>query len=160
MKKIIVLTLIVFVLGWLSNTAYSQNFTNNASMFTSNELISPSDWINEEDILIQGNYITINFGNREIGLARYANSGSMDPILDIGANGIEIKPNSEEELQVGDIVTFKPFWSNKLIVHRIIQIGNDDEGWYCVTKGDNNILTDPGKLRYGEIESILAVILY
>ena len=160
MKKLIIIALIVFVLGWLSNTAYSQNFSNNASMFTSRELISPSDWISDEDISIYENYLNIDMGNREVELAGYADSDSMDPTLDIGANGIEIKPQSEEEIQVGDIITFRPFWSNRLIVHRVIQIGEDEEGWYCITKGDNNILTDPGKLRSEEIESILAIIIY
>jgi len=158
MKKLIILILIVFALGWLSNTAYGINFPSSPSIFTSKELISPSDRITEDDISIFDDYIIINIQNAT--WARYADSNSMDPLLDYGANGIEIVPESTDDIHVGDIVIFEPFWSSNLIVHRVTQIGEDEDGWYCITKGDNSNITDPGKLRYEQIEFILVGILY
>ncbi len=158
MKKLIFLILIVFALGWLSNTAYSQNFPNSPSIFTSRELISPSDRITEDDISIFEDYIVINI--QDATWSRYADSNSMDPLLDYGANGIEIVPESENDIHVGDIIVFRPFWSDNLIVHRVISIGEDEQGWYCTTKGDNSNITDPGKLRFDQIEYILVGIFY
>ena len=57
-------------------------------------------------------------------LSKYSFSESMVPVFDAGANGVGIKPFSENDLHVGDIVTFRQ--NNKLIVHRIIEKGIDD----------------------------------
>lgn len=157
-KRLIGVMVLIFVLGWFANTAYSLGFDENPISFTSDELISPQDRISENDIHIFEDHIVIYVDNA-IG-ARYTDTNSMDPVLDYGTNGIEIVPSSEESIHVGDIVTFRTFWSNGLIVHRVIMIGEDDQGWYCVTKGDNNIFTDPGKLRFKDIEYVLIGVLY
>ncbi len=47
-----------------------------------------------------------------------------------------------------------------LIVHRIVEIGNDDEGRYYILKGDNNRFADPGKIRYPQIRYVLIAVVY
>ena len=157
-KRVIGLMALIFILGWFTSTAYSMSINENPSVFTSNELISPQDRINENDIYIFDDRIVIYVDNA-LG-AKYTDTNSMDPVLDYGANGIEIIPSAYEQIHVGDIITFRTSWSNSLIVHRVILVGEDDQGWYCVTKGDNNVFTDPGKLRFEDIEYVLIGVLY
>lgn len=64
-------------------------------------------------------------------------SGSMRDKIDIGDVVIvkKLKPQELNELEVGNILVFK--MDNKVIVHRIVEIKNDD-GLLFVTKGDAN----------------------
>jgi len=155
--KILLITL-VFMLGWTSSYVYSGSSLENPSSFISKELISPHDRVGEDDVYIFQNQIIIDISDAYGAI--YADTNSMDPVLDDGAIGLEIIPTSEQDIFVGDIVTFRSSWSNSLIVHRVIMVGQDDQGWYCVTKGDNSIFTDPGKLRFEDIEYLLIGVLY
>jgi hypothetical protein len=125
------------------------------SMFTSNQVHAPSDFIKEDNILVYNDKIVINVDNAS--LSRYASSGSMLPLFDTGANGIRIKPQTSDEIKLGDIVSYER--NSELIVHRVIEIGTDEQGLYFVTKGDNNAFSD-GKIRFDEIKYITIGILY
>ena len=46
------------------------------------------------------------------------------------------------------------------IGHRIISIGNDEEGTYYIMKGDNNQVQDPYKVRFSNIKYILIGVFY
>ena len=91
------------MLGWLANTVYSIN-PENPLMINPKELISPSDIIKENQIVIYEDRIVIFIPHAK--WSRYADTNSMDPILDKGANGLQIIPNSAEEIHIGDIVTY------------------------------------------------------
>ena len=52
----------------------------------------------------------------------------MDPLLDEEANGLEITPQNQEDLQVGDVIAYET--NIGIIVHRIIDINEDEQGWY------------------------------
>ncbi len=155
--KILLITL-VFMLGWTSSYVYSGTSLENPSSFVSDELISPQSRISEDDVYIFGDHILIEISDASGAI--YADTNSMDPVLDDGAIGLEIVPSSEDSIHIGDIVSFRTYWSNSLIVHRVIMIGEDDQGWYCITKGDNSAFTDPGKLRFEDIEYVLIGVLY
>ena len=71
-----------------------------------------------------------------------------------------MKPASPAILDVGDIISFYPSFAEGLVVHRIIEIGNDNKGWYARTKGDNNPSADPGKVRFEDIHGVIVAILY
>ena len=118
-------------------------------------LSAPYDFIKEEQIIAYENKIVLEIENYS--LSRYSPSKSMVPVLDSGANGIGIKPKSEDELHVGDIITFKQ--NNDLIIHRIVEKGIDKDGWFFITKGDNNNITD-GKIRFSQIDSVLVALIY
>ncbi len=45
-------------------------------------------------------------------------------------------------------------------VHRVVEIGNDANGLYFVTKGDNFFKEDPDKVRFSQVEGIIVGILY
>ncbi|UZE93905.1 MAG: hypothetical protein IB618_04060 [Candidatus Pacearchaeota archaeon] len=119
---------------------------------------SPGNWIKENQILLYEDRIVIFIPNATI--STYANTNSMDPVFDSTANGIEIVPQGPEDIHVGDIIAYESNpGSNMLIVHRVIEIGIDKEGWYCIPKGDNAI-QDDGKIRFQRIKYITIGILW
>lgn len=119
---------------------------------------SPGDWIKEDQIYIYQDRIVIFLPNPTVSF--FADTNSMDPSIDFTANGIEIKPQSPEQIQVGDIIVFKPNLNkNEYIVHRVIEIGTDELGWYCITKGDNALQND-GKIRWPQVEAVMVIIIY
>ena len=117
--------------------------------------ISPSDHVGEDDIIVLDNKVILNI--RGVSLSNYADSGSMVPVLDKGANGIRIVPLSEDEVEVGDIVSFRI--GGILVVHRVIEKGVDDEGVWFDVKGDANMIGD-GRIRFEDIEYVTVGILY
>ena len=108
---------------------------------------TPSDYIKENQIEIMDDKIIIYVENPS--LSKYADTGSMIPLLNEYSNGIRIIPDSEEDIFVGDIVTFEK--DNRLIVHRVIEKGSDEDGTFFVTKGDNVSISD-GKIRFSDIK--------
>jgi len=118
-------------------------------------LNSPGDWIKESGIHVYENAIVIDIEGAT--LARYAPTGSMKPVLDDKSTGIRIQPKSPEQISIGDIVTFEK--DEELIVHRVIDKGEDSEGEYFITKGDNNDITD-GKIRFQDIKYVTIGVLW
>ena len=116
---------------------------------------APSDFISEDNILTYPNRVVLELEDYKI--SRYAPTKSMVPVLDAGANGIGITPESADDLSVGDIITFRD--GNDLIVHRIIEKGVDFEGDYFITKGDNNTISD-GKVRFDQVDTVLVALIY
>ena len=123
---------------------------------TSIEQKSPSDWIAQENIHILENNVVIDITDPQ--WAVFTDTNSMDPVLDQGAHGIQVVPGSPDDLEIGDIISFTS--TQGIIIHRIIDIGHDDQGWYAITKGDNNAVADPGKLRFSQVHRVLVGILY
>lgn len=157
MKNLILAGILVFLLGWLSNSVYSER-SESPLTIGPREIISPSDIIKENQIVIHKDKIVINIDNAS--WTRYADTNSMDPVLDKNANGLQIVPELEDDISIGDIITYKPEWSDKLVVHRVIYTGEDDLGKYFITKGDNSTRTDPGKIRFNQIKYILIGVIY
>lgn len=62
-------------------------------------------------------------------------SGSMSPNINKGDVVIYEKIDSYDSLKIGDVIVYK--YDNVVVVHRIINIINED-GYYFYTKGDNN----------------------
>lgn len=157
MKKAILLVIFVFLLGWLSSNVYSLNSESPLNVVP-REINSPSDIVKENQIVIFEDKIVIYVNHAK--WSRYADTNSMDPVLDIGTNGLQIIPNSKDDINIGDIITYEPDWTDKLVVHRVINIGEDNKGWYCVTKGDNSTRTDPGKIRFEQVRYLLIGVIY
>ena len=124
----------------------------------SSEKLSPKDRITEDQIHIYSDRIVIDI--EEASWATYADTNSMDPLLDIGANGIEIIPKSENDLHIGDIAAYQSKSSQELIVHRIVEIKEDEQGKYFIFKGDNNKTEDIEKVRFNQIKYVLIGIIY
>ncbi len=157
---IIIMILTVILLGIVSFLWIDSEVENPFTTFSTfgnslTEKSSPANWIKENQILIYDDRIVILVANAT--LSRYSDTNSMDPNIDFNANGIEIKPGSPSQIHVGDIISFEQ--GGELIVHRVIKIGMDEQGWFCVTKGDN-ALQDDGKIRFTQINSITIAIIY
>lgn len=76
-------------------------------------------------------------------------SESMEPTIMTG-DAIFVKEVKEEELKVGDIISFHT--GNIINSHRIIEIVKDGENTKYRTKGDHNQLEDKELVSYEQIE--------
>lgn len=160
MKKILfclVITL-VFLTGFLSCYAVNSVYIDTEKPFLIG-LVSaksqPSDWIGEKDIVVLPDKVIINLKNAF--LSKYADTGSMLPTLGENANGIKIKPESAEQINVGDIITYQQ--KDMLIVHRVVAKGEDEKGVYFITRGDNNQESD-GKVYFQDIKYVTVALIY
>ena len=116
----------------------------------------PSDRIKIENLEINKTHIAFKLENSLV--AEFSNTGSMLPTLSSTATAIQIKPKNETDLEPGDIISYR--YENSIIVHRIVEIGYDFEGWYAYAKGDNNPLRDKDKIRFSQIDRVLVAIIY
>jgi len=156
--------ILIFILGIISTNFINSylvnelenpfnNFSSNITWINSKE--APSDFINENQIEISPDRVIIYVKNAS--LSSYAKTGSMKPVLDENSNGIKIKPVSEEEINIGDIITFQE--GNYLVIHRVIQKGSDENGIYFITKGDDNNVSDE-KIRFKDIRYKTIALIY
>ena len=137
--------------------ASNQNMLSGSFLFNPSPgaMKAPSNFISEENILVYEDRIVIKI--EKYTLSRYDSSNSMIPVLDKGTTGIGINPKSEEDIHIGDIITFKQ--GEDLIAHRVIEKGTDKNGYFFITKGDNNDIDD-GKIRFSQIDSVLIALIY
>ncbi|MEM4358203.1 MAG: signal peptidase I [Candidatus Pacearchaeota archaeon] len=145
---------LLFSMFYLSQLALS---FNEKPFGIANDLPSPADRINESSIHIYEDKVVIVIPNSF--LVRFAATKSMDPVLDVEANAIEIKPEKPSDLQVGDIISYRSV-SGDVIIHRIVKIGDDEKGWYAITKGDNNEYADIEKVRFEQIRGVVIALIY
>lgn len=122
-------------------------------------VVSPSDTISESQIQVYEDKVIIRIP-QGAKYASYTNSKSMSPVLDEGANGIEIVPKSIDEIHIGDIIAYETKWSSIPIVHRVIAIKEDGKGIYFILKGDNNLKRDPENVRFEQIRYKLVAVIY
>lgn len=125
---------------------------------TNEELPSPYNWIKESQISVEGNQVVIKIDDAQ--WSRFTDTNSMDPVIDKGANAIQIVPENEAQIHVGDIVSYESDYSDGIIIHRVVEVGYDKDGWYCLMKGDNNSRVDPGKVRFKQIKRITVAVIY
>lgn len=137
--------------------AFSAGVENPLSMNVFNlqqDALSPGDWISQNQIFMNKDSIVIMVPNAS--LSSYAPTGSMEPVFDENSNGIRIKPADEDQIQVGDIITY----GDKNIVHRVIEKGEDEGGVWFMAKGDNNDVDDGVKIRFSDIKYVTIGVLY
>jgi len=156
--------LIVFGLGWMLNDAFSIGLEQPGVISGSSiypitpERASPSDIVPQDNIHVYSDKIVIEVDNPQ--WATFVDSNSMDPVFDKGANALQIVPTDPEQIQAGDIISFSVDYDSGVIIHRVIETAYDDDGWYAITKGDNNAYKDPGKVRFENVKKQLIGIIY
>ena len=160
MIKVIGLLLIAVSLFAIAAIALGQTSTGfslaNGVPAQGPEMVSPADRVDSENIAIMANGVLIR-DLKDVRLVNLADTNSMDPVLDAEATAIEIIPKSADELNVGDIVSYQS--GSNTVIHRIISVGSDGE-WYAITKGDNNAVSDPEKVRFEQIKGVVVGIVY
>jgi hypothetical protein len=151
-----------FIFGWAAASFYIGlpvlGVEKPLAFFEAGEKSSPTDRIKDYNIKAFDDKIVIYVKNPYV--AKFADTGSMEPVLDRKSTGIEITPKSSDEIKAGDIISYKQKNSDDTIIHRVVKIGEDSEGWYAVTKGDNNNANDFEKVRFSQVKRILVGILY
>ncbi|MGV8162256.1 MAG: hypothetical protein ACP5N2_02890 [Candidatus Nanoarchaeia archaeon] len=118
---------------------------------------TPRDRISSEDIKVDSSKVIILVADAY--LAEFADTGSMLPALGSDSTGIQIKPVKETDIYPGDVISYR-LESGIVIIHRVLEVGYDSEGWYAITKGDNNYFADRTKVRFYQIEKVLVGIIY
>jgi hypothetical protein len=155
----LILIVSFFVIGWIACAGYIQYSEQSKeqpySEVSGLEISSPGDWIAKEQIIQEENKIIVELSNATI--AQFTDTNSMDPLIDIYANSIEISP-VKDQLKVGDIISYQS--DSKTIIHRIVLISEDENGTFYITKGDNNNLPDKYKVRFEQIKGFVVGILY
>ena len=158
-----ILLVIAFMLGVIADNVF-QYFKpyskEQAASFSEScgSNIMPLGRISREDIHIYPNEVCISL--KEPYLAYYTDTGSMEPMLGRGAKGIEIQPKGPQDIHIGDIVSYRSEYAPGLVVHQVYNISYDENGWYATMKGINNKEADPGKVRFSQINKVLAVAIY
>lgn len=142
MKRIIIL-LIILLSGCNLNSNYDID-------------CSPRDRIKQEDIHVYDDRVYLNITGTE--WAEFDNTNSMLPTFDRGHNTLEFVPHNESDIVVCDIVSYQS--NDNVIIHRVMEIDEDEDGWYAILKGDNNKVDDPGKVRFNQIKGVVVGILY
>lgn len=128
------------------------------AVFEVENTIAPSDHVPEEKIHVYNDKIIIEI--EDAAWARFTDTNSMLPVIDTGANSIEITPESAEQVHVGDIISYKSKFADGIIIHRVVEVGQDADGWFCKVKGDSLKQEDPGKIRFSQIVGIVVGIIY
>lgn len=83
------------------------------------------------------------FGLKELAVL----SGSMEPTIPVGSI-VYVKPMAAEQLEPGDVCTFKLSDGSTLVTHRVVSI--DPENRTLVTQGDANDAPD-GDLPFAQV---------
>ena len=151
-------TVLLIVILTLFYIAFESKAEIPASIISGEEQLSPEDHIKEEDIHVYDDRVVIDIVNPY--WASFTDTNSMDPIIDEDANSIQIIPQNLEDVHVGDIISYESEYANGVIIHRVVFKGQDEQGIYYYLKGDNNVMRDPGRVRFDQLRRITVGIIY
>lgn len=163
-KKIFALASIVAVVaavlvlfgGKLNNDAFA--VTGFAVRGGSADTSSPADRITEDIIRTSEETVLIKIANATIG--RLEGTNSMSPVLGSNSSTIMVQPERAEDVKEGDIIAYSSEEASGFVVHRVVKVGKDENGWFAETKGDNAVADDPVKVRFEQVRYVIVGILY
>jgi signal peptidase len=93
-------------------------------------------------LALLGSLLTVAATNA-LGYSSYViYSGSMDPTVKVGSL-LLTRPADVEDLQVGDVITYRSPGNHTNLTHRIVNIRQQDGEWVFQTKGDASLEPDP-----------------
>jgi signal peptidase I len=145
-----------FILGVLTATIVLNGNVRYALSVDSDIVDGPSDHIAVDNLKVFKDKAVIEKSGLK--WARILDTHSMEPLLNSDSISLELLPQIPSDIELGDIISYKA--GSIVIIHRVVEIGEDDVGWYAMTKGDNNEFVDPSKVRFEDIEGVLVGILY
>lgn len=157
----------VFMLGFLTSNIYADlntqtpstlNIPNELGDNRTDEVPSPSSWITDTQIGVYSQRVVLDIEDPQ--WATFTDTHSMEPVISSRSYAIEIVPESEDQINVGDIVSYNSKYADGTIIHRVIQKSIDADGVYFIMKGDNNPTQDPGKIRFDQIQRVVVAIIY
>ena len=124
------------------------------------ERISPNDWIKRDQIHydLKTQTLTVTDLPPIVKIFSVADTNSMDGLLDIGHSVIATDEFSCQQLAPGDIIIYQVYTTK--VVHRIVEITEDNNGRIYRCRGDNCIDIDPYYLRDLNIKYLVIGIIY
>ena len=146
----LVVFLLIIIIGLSVFIMFNDDYMWVNGDILSQKIISPNTFNLTEDSL------TINFNN--ITFFNITKGISMLPAIHDNSTQLYIILGNNS-LYMGDVVRFK-YEEYSYMHHRIIDIRNDEEGIYYITRGDNNLLNDDLRVRRENITHKLIGILY
>ena len=92
---------------------------------------------------------------------RYAkvNSNSMAPIITDTSTVLEKVPSSENEISVGDVISFYEPSVDKIVLHAVIDIVAKDSQTLYKTKGTANPEADPWLVPFENVKGVLVGVI-
>jgi hypothetical protein len=153
--SVIVLAIMMFSCGVVFAAAFHQSETRTA--FGGEKSIAVSqDRVTGNQIHLYKDKLVI--AAEGLMYAKVEDTKSMEPLLSKNSHTIEAAPVIEN-LKVGDIISFYEPSVDKVVVHMIIEIGYDEQGWYARTSGYNNVYADSWKVRFENIKGVVVGVL-
>jgi len=149
---IVTLLLVVSSFTVLSQDNTRYPFSSNTYEFTK----TPSDRIIRDNIHVFSDRAVIEKDN--LIWAKVEDTHSMEPTLNSNSITLELKPLNYEDVKIGDIISYQK--DTIVIIHRVVELGEDNFGWFAITKGDNNNKNDDYKVRFRNIKGVVVGILY
>lgn len=143
-----------FVLGVMSLLLYPA-FAQSGETYIS---YAPGDHIREDQIHVYDDRVVLDV--EDTIWTKFEGTGSMEPFFDTGAHALQYRPKTVDDISAGDIVSYFRPGEMRPVIHRVVYVGEDAEGVYFITKGDNNVASDPGKVRFEQIYSVVFAIIY
>ena len=128
----------------------------------SGELPSPRVKIEPQEINYDEHAEVLSISNVKspLWVTTVQSSNSMEPLVDIGHIVVLSKdPKYLDDLNVGDIIVWERSPANP-IIHSIVEINQDGEGWYCRTKGLNIPQPDEEKIRKDEVKWVALLVAW
>ena len=123
------------------------------------ERISPNDWVKRDQIAYDGQAGLLTIKLKPIvKIFSIADTDSMDGLMDRGHNVIATAEFDRAKLAIGDIVIYQVYLTK--IVHRIVEITEDQGIRRYRCRGDNNVNMDPYSLRDLHIIYLVLGVIY
>jgi|SRR3989344_3902087 len=120
------------------------------------ERSSPSNWVKEEQIKVFKDQVILDIPGAT--WAKFTDTNSMDPFIDENSNAIEIHPVNPDSIQIGDVISYQTSYG--ILIHRVIEKNEDENGFYYLVKGDNNTIRDPFQVRYEDVKGVVVAVVY
>jgi len=149
------LVLSILILGFIAGAFFSSE-VRYAFSTDSEPVLSPSDHIQASDLYVLSDKAIIAQPN--LIWAKVLDTHSMEPVLNSNSISLELAPLKVSQIEIGDIISYKQ--DSIVVIHRVIEINQDELGTYFITKGDNNPEVDPYKVRFEQVKGIVIGILY
>lgn len=105
------------------------------------------------DIAIHKDRNTVEIDATDVRVYKVS-TGSMKPLLGKGTYAFFTIRVNIDDLVTGQDLVFEDdevYPLGTWVLHRIIEIGQDEDGWWCRTRGLNNSRPDKGKRREHEV---------
>ncbi len=147
--------ILIFIIGFSTASLFSEVEKRTAFGGTIDR-DNPSDFITADEIHLYNDKLVIE--KEGLKYAAVEDTKSMEPLLSSNSHTIETKPDIEK-LGKGDIISFYDASTGKTIVHSIVEISVDEQGWFARTKGYNTDFTDEWKVRFGDIKGVVVGVL-